>query len=77
MCGIDLLGPALCRQMTSGISVDESRDFSLMLLVKPVREDVSSAEQQNNIVLLTSTLTINGRLALGIVPQVRSSYNPI
>ena len=71
------MGPALCRQMTSGISVDESRDFSLMLLVKPVREDVSSAEQQNNIVLLTSTLTINGRLALGIVPQVRSSYNPI
>ena len=71
------LGPRAVPPDDVGISVDESQDFSLMLLVKPVREDVSSAEQQNNIVLLTSTLTINGRLALGIVPQVRSSYNPI
>ena len=45
--GISLLGNVLCSQQTTVITPDEFEDFSLQLLVEPVRGANSSTERHN------------------------------
>ena len=74
-----LLGDVPCSQLTPGISADESRDFSLTLLVDPVRGDtLARAAEHRRSTLQTIYPTPSPRPEPGVhsSPQTRSDLLP-
>ena len=72
--GISLLGYVLCSQQSTVITPDEFVDYSLELLVEPVRGAISSTGQQNTAAP-TSTEDYR-KPSLRPVPRVHSSPHP-
>jgi len=71
--GISLLGYVLCSQQTTVITPDEFEDYSLELLVEPVRGANSSTGQQT---IAAPTTEDYRKPSLRPVPRVHSSPHP-